>query len=371
MKEIVHLTSVHIADDTRIYQKMCLSLSREGWLVTLIARKPQNPLSKEITYIPFPEYGGKFRRMILAPVVMLVYALKTGKKCFQIHDPELIITGLFLKIFRKKVVLDVHENYADQIMEKDYAGKLQKSILATYVRTLEKLAALLFDQIFTVVPGIKKLYPEKKCLMVQNFAIKDELTISDESAPSFRERENLVYYVGSITKVRGIGEVIDAMALIPGHYKAKLILAGSFGEPFLQEEYQKKPGWEKVEYLGFQSRDAIRETFSRVKAGVITLHPVKQYIGAQSIKMFEYMSAGLPVIVTDIPMMNEIIKKKEAGLIVEPFDVEMLAQAMITLFDNPDIAKKMGDAGRQAIQEEYNWESQFVIYREALEKLYL
>ena len=118
---------------------------------------------------------------------------------------------------------------------------------------------------------------------------------------------------------------------------------------------QALPGWQRVNALGFLDRAGVRDVLGRSMAGLVTLHPVINYIDALPVKMFEYMSAGIPVIASDFPLWREIIAGNDCGLLVDPLNPAAIAEAIDTLVSNPTMAQRMGENGRRAVEERYNW----------------
>jgi glycosyltransferase involved in cell wall biosynthesis len=72
--------------------------------------------------------------------------------------------------------------------------------------------------------------------------------------------------------------------------------------------------------------------------------------------MFEYMSAGIPVIASSFPLWKEIIEKNECGICVDPLNIKEIANAIQYLLSKDNIAQKLGENARKLIETKYNWE---------------
>jgi glycosyltransferase involved in cell wall biosynthesis len=90
-------------------------------------------------------------------------------------------------------------------------------------------------------------------------------------------------------------------------------------------------------------------------AGLVTFLPEPSHIDAQPTKIFEYMSAGIPVIASDFPLWREIIGGSDCGLLVDPEDPAAIAAAIDRLISAPDEACRLGANGLRAVRERYNW----------------
>ena len=95
---------------------------------------------------------------------------------------------------------------------------------------------------------------------------------------------------------------------------------------------------------------------ARSIAGMILFHPEPNHVDAQPNKMFEYMSAGMPVIASNFPLWREIMEGSECGICVDPLNSEEIAKAIQFIIKHPAKAEQMGKNGRRALVDRYNWE---------------
>ena len=121
----------------------------------------------------------------------------------------------------------------------------------------------------------------------------------------------------------------------------------------MEREVKARPGWGRVNELGYVNRQGVRETLGRSVAGLVTLHPIVNYLDALPVKMFEYMAAGIPVIASNFPLWRGIIEGNECGLCVDPLDSGAIAEAIDYLVNHPEEACRMGGNGRMAISTRY------------------
>ena len=70
------------------------------------------------------------------------------------------------------------------------------------------------------------------------------------------------------------------------------------------------------------------------------------------------MAAGKPIVASDVPLHADIIRETRCGIVVNPYDVEAHASAILYLLQHPEEAQQMGSNGRRAVLDKYNWENE-------------
>lgn len=239
-KRICHITTVHPANDVRIFAKECRSLSQSGYEVFLIAPETSvknTDVSLGIKFIP--KEHNRFLRLIRGQWRALKEALNLKASLYHFHDPELIFMGLILKLMRKKVVYDVHEDLPRQIRTKEWLPSWSRKVIAFIAESVEWMGTRFFDGIVTVTPLIQKRFPSHKTILVQNFPILGELAQS--GSKNYSDRPLSFAYIGGVTAIRGIREMVKALEYIEIP-QVKLTLGGNFSPESLLREVKSYGG---------------------------------------------------------------------------------------------------------------------------------
>ena len=353
---VVHLTSVHSAFDVRIFHKECRTLADAGYEVTLVAPHDKAEFVDGVQIEPVSRNTSRRSRMTHTAWVVYRKALASGADICHLHDPELLPVGVLLKLAGRRVIYDAHEDLSEDILIKSWIPRRVRGLVSASSRAIEQLATHAFDFVVSATPTIAKNFHPKKNVIVQNFPVVDELVRGTEVP--YTQRDPLLAYVGSITEVRGVQQMVAAMHELPARLASRMLLVGGIQNPSLGYRLRNSPGWERVDYFGFQERAGVASLLGRARVGLVVLHPVPSYLPSYPTKLFEYMSVGIPVIASNFPTWRDIVDRVGCGLVVDPLNVREIADAITWLLDNPDEAEAMGKRGREAVRSTYNWSIQ-------------
>ena len=346
--KVVHLTSVHDRDDTRI-RKQCLDLEASGHSVTLIVADGRGDGNHDdVAIIDIGRATSRPKRMLVSAAKVWRCAVRLKADVYHFHDPELLPFAIWLAHGGAFVVYDAHEDLPKQLLTKPYLSRPIAKIVARVASRVERCAVRHFSAVVSATDSIARRFDDFAGLkvVINNFPIIDELApLSNET-----ERDSVVF-VGKLSEIRGIREAIQAMSLVRSDVHLKLV--GSFADPEFAESCRRLDGYERVVETGVLDRSEVRRVLESSIAGLVTFHPSANHVSAQPNKLFEYMSAGVPVIASDFPLWRRLVG--DAGIAVDPQDPAEIAAAIDRVAADPHLAATMGRAGMEATTHRFNW----------------
>jgi len=164
-----------------------------------------------------------------------------------------------------------------------------------------------------------------------------------------------VLYIGALSPAYDFDYVLEAANMLSSENRIKFIIQGQ-GE--LGEQLMLK-----IRAMNLHNVDAILRVVSRrkvaevLRSADVLLLPLRklEYTGISS-KLYEYQASGKPIICCARGQPARYIAKTGSGIIVTPGDYDGLSKAIVFLFNNRDVAEKMGNAGRKYVEENLSCE---------------
>jgi len=353
------MTSVHLPFDGRVFHRAARSLARAGYEVVLLARHDKEEVVEGVRLVPLPEPKSRLHRMTKVLWRLYRLAVREDADVYHFHDPELLIVGLLLKRRGKRVIWDVHEHYPNAILDKFYLPRPLRRLISVSFDRFERAAVRFFDYVIYTTPSVGQRYRTMKVRSgpVENYPI---LRLSETVERRPQER---IIYLGAMARMRGLVEVVQAFALVAAEHPTwELDLVGLCRPASFEQELRalaKKLGVEtKVKFTAWVPYEEKERLSAQASMGIITYLPYANNTSCLPNKLFDYMLVGLPVVASDFPLYREVVESCHCGLLVDPARPEAIAGAMTYLIEHPQQARRMGENGRQAVLETYNWEKE-------------
>jgi glycosyltransferase involved in cell wall biosynthesis len=356
---ICHITTLHRADDARIFYRMCRGLAQQGCAVVVIGPSVPAPDSA-VRMSPWNtqiRQAGRLKRIALA----LRAALAEPADVYHFHDLELISLGLALKVLRpaSAVVYDVHEDYPSMMMEKHWLPRPSRSLVAVAVRAAQLGAGLCLDGIVTADPGVEadfRAVASRRKLVYYNFP---PLSLFSSAPASGTVSKADLVYIGGMGERTGTFILLDALVELAMHgLRPSVRLAGyadgAEGWRALETGIERRGLGAQVELRGRMPHAEVPGWIRSGRIGLVTLQPIAKFMKNIPTKMFEYWACGLPVIGSDLPPISRFLENGSNGLVFSPSSSTDLARAIRFLLERPDEVEALGRAGQRLVHEKWN-----------------
>lgn len=369
--------------DIRV-ENEAISLAENGFEVYLLCLDYNNTLPGEEVYNGFniirlrvsKKWIYRGRALINTPFNFYTYYWAEKIKNFistykidTLHIHDLYLLGaafLANQKYKIPIVADLHENYVEGLKIYQFANTFPGNILISKSRWAKKEVEWCHraDFIITVIEEAVERYsnlgvPRDKITVVANYVNQDQfLDAKDDPEILYRFKDYFsAIYIGSFDTHRGLESVINAVPeIVKKVPQFKLILVGQGRNYKNLVRLTKKYNIEDyVSFEGFQPPDKLP---SYIKASTVCLIPHLKTVHTDNTiphKLFHYMLLGKPVISSDCNPIVRILNQAQAGLIYRSDHPEELARKMVQLFNQPGLLQRMGQNGKEAVLNHYNW----------------
>lgn len=219
------------------------------------------------------------------------------------------------------------------------------------------------DLVITVCDSFKNYFENeynlKNVLVLKNGPSISMLpTTRADKFDELRETDiPLILYQGNLNRGRGLENLIRAFGYLRG--KMKLIILGNGMIKSKLLEIQKNNNIDNVYFHKAVPQKELLEYTSSADAGIMIINPINisKKLTLPN-KAFEYMAAGIPIISNKLPEVKNLIQENNCGYVINDKDPETIASELLALDLSNNITEQLGDNGKNAIMEKYNWETE-------------
>jgi glycosyltransferase involved in cell wall biosynthesis len=265
---------------------------------------------------------------------LFFYLLKSKFDVFVSNDLDTLPANfLASRMTRRPLVYDSHE-YFTEVPE-----LIGRPVIKAIWTWLEKLLVPKVDAAYTVCDSIAEVYRDFYKVdfkVIRNLPVcsaTEKITHPMTSSHRMSNSSKIILYQGALNLGRGIEAAIRAMQYLEG---AELWLAGDGDRTNqLKEQVAELKLETKVKFLGRLPLHQLHEVTCQADLGISLEEDLGlNYRFALPNKLFDYIQAGVPVLVSNLPEMRHIVEHYQIGAIAETHQRKELAELMKTaLFD--------------------------------------
>ena len=357
--KICEISSMHPWADDRVFERACTGFAREGHDVTYIVTHKGSPKINGVKFKGIKPRTGISRRLI-SSFEATIMALKTDADVYHFHDPDLLPFILILKLFGKKVIYDIHENYIVRFQQWGMPW-LTIKVLTFLFRALENNVIRFLDGIIVTTQTMGDMFQRyaRQTLVVRNVVDVDRLKGVNLDEPKYPYPDLLIS--GTNSPARNCREAVMALKFLKDKApEAKLRFVGNYDPEGYAEDLKtlaKEIGVEENLILeGMVPWGKNFERVARSRIGCVFYEHNDNNQVTTPNRLYEYMFCGIPILAEDFPELRKVVEEIDCGVLVNSSSPESIAEGAMKLLNDPERAKQMGQNGRKAVLEKYNFQ---------------
>lgn len=276
-----------------------------------------------------------------------------------IHSHDVVVASILGELTDKKKILTVHGYLANEAISEKVINRHSKE--EEYLLRFEELALKVSDNVIAVDSKIKNYMEENFAYQQDIVVMKNFIDLWQFYQPSSKDdlRRSLSlsgddYIIVSprrLVEKNGVIYAVKAMKIVEQHIpSAKLLCFGSGPQQNAIQEYINQNNLQnKCILAGSVEHEAVKAYIQAADTVIIPSVPSEGVEEATSLAAIEGMAMGKVVIASSIGGLKELITPEENGLLVPPFDLEQIAQAMIRAYTDHDLKERINANSKRYI----------------------
>ncbi|MDG2194136.1 MAG: glycosyltransferase family 4 protein [Polaribacter sp.] len=297
------------------------------------------------------------------------FLLKNNIEAIHIHDIRIAEAVFWAnKKIQLPTVLDLHDNMPEVMKLYPHLQKFPGKQLISprkwkqkeehFIEKATKIVTVSQEFIDEVVQRTKIV--KDKIILVPNTVRKSfyKNAVIDESIVNRYQGSFVILYVGDTHVRRGLQTAISSVKELSIQIKnLKLVIVGkNTTDTVLKQQVKELDIEQYVDFEGWQDVELFPSYIAASTICISPLHRNAQHDVAYANKIFQYMSFGKPLLVSDATAQKNLVEKIQGGLVHREKDAEDFLQKILRLFKDPELCKELGANGTEFITTKFSWE---------------
>jgi len=368
---------------TRV-RKQTAALAEAGCEVRLVCRNesrdPRIDTESWMEIRRLPQFRGRLNHLLNFPLFFSPVWVAAIRSSLRDFDPQVVIVEdlplapaviALGRLFGRPVLYDMGEVYpeflrglAEQTRQTAVNRVLRNPRIAGF---LERLVLRTADYVTVVSEesrdrALERGADAQRLAVVGNTPEHPEALRAESPRPdtlSDLGEQPVVLFVGILIHDRGLQTLVQAFPeVLQAVPEAVLVIVGDGPErPGLERLTTSLGISEHVVFTGWEDHSRLGAYYRSARVGMLPFLPIGQINFTLANKLFDYLSAGLPVVATDVPPMRRVISEGDVGLLVPGRDPSELAAAIVRILDlDPGEWDRMSERACRLVDERYSWQ---------------
>ena len=329
-----------------------------------VKRFISNKLEYKLSALAYtiPVYSYLMKRKIVR------FLQSTKIDVLHIHDIKIAAAVFWAnKSFKLPVVLDLHDNLPEVMKLYPHLQKFPGKYIISPKKWKEKESVFIkkADKVITVSPHFiqslqDRIPSENKYVLVPNTIRKaffEGYTVENSIIEKYNNHF-VMLYLGDTHIRRGLQTAIASIVQLKETISnIKLVIVGKNTTDSILKSQVADLGIEDfVDFEGWQNVSLFQSYIISSAICISPLHRNLQHDVAYANKIFQYMSFGKPLLVSDATAQKELIEKVNSGLVHQEKNVDDFTNQFLKLYQDENLRQTLGKNGQDFVRNEFSWE---------------
>ncbi len=308
--------------------------------------------------------GQRAVRLIAAWISLTRYLVQLQPDIVQFSKINFPFEAIFLAHMRRKGLTLTQICHEFELRE-NHGGHLSSFILHLYADIYKNFSAMFFhakenrEKFLTLFPFVESerthIIPHgNSSWLLEHFPRSYDQNVMREHY-GIRPGQPVILFFGLLAPSKGIDDLIEAFALVRESCDAKLLIAGYPTKHIDMDELKQKIAeFGLTEHMALDPRYIpLEEVNALMSLATVAVYPYRS--STQSGALQVAYTFGRPVVATEVGGLPEAVEQGRSGFLVPPNSPAELAEGILKLVMNPELAKVMGEYARHLSNTRFSW----------------
>ena len=307
------------------------------------------------------------------------FIVKNKIEVIHIHDIKIAQAAFNANRKNLPTVLDLHENRPEIMRFYPHMKKLWGKLLISVKKWIKKE-----EEFVQKATNVIVVTEEAKKELVKRVGISHHKVVvvpntvrsaffNENTLPSipFKKSENefVLLYLGDTGERRGLNTVLESMVTLKNSITNLIFIIVGKSSKRLENQVSELGLEKEVKIMGWQNDTTFPAWIQNADVCLSPLHRNIHHDTTYANKIFQYMSLGKPLLVSDAIAQKELVENVNSGLVHEAKNVNDFSEKILTLYRNKKLRGDMGMNGSQFISKEFTWDKTSKDLKELYKKL--
>jgi putative colanic acid biosynthesis glycosyltransferase WcaI len=317
----------------------------------------------------YPCMGGGLKRILnyLSFTITCAWGLLRSRRpdFVFVESPPLFLSvpgWIASRVWKSKLIFNVADLWPDSV---EQLGILREGLVLRLARVLERWSYRRAAYVNAVTQTMKKILleqkrvPKERVLFLPNGVDTDLFRpMPPDSGLAQRlglEGKQVILYAGNHGYIAGLEHALHAAKILEGHRQIHFLFIGGGSEKPRLLELARDLNLPNAMFLDPVPVSDLPAFLSLASICLVTLRNCPLSEGARPAKTFVMMASGKPVVLSARGEGRQMILESGGGVVVAPGDPQAIASALLTLSENPALAREMGSCARRYVEQNFRW----------------